>query len=264
MRHGLARWVLLGFVGGLRLLPFDLACALGAGLGRVIGLLARRDTGRIRRALAHLDEPPSVGACWADLGRRFVEFALAERALKRVEADLQAFEAALEQKCGVLVCTCHLGNWELLGACFAAHGYDTHSLSARDQGGPLYRWLREHRASLGVFTHPPGGGARSFFERSEAGMATGILVDQRTEEPSQMVSFLGETAPTPTTAEYLVGRSGAVPVFAWIVREGRRFRVQTALESSTPGLTERLTVRVEALVEAHPSQWIWLHDRWGP
>jgi KDO2-lipid IV(A) lauroyltransferase len=262
-RHGLALLVLRGFVAGLHLLPFDLACGLGAGLGRVIGWTARRDTQRMRRALALLPDPPSPGACWADLGRRLIEFALAHRALERVDADLRAFEAALTEGRGVLLCTSHLGNWELLAATLAAHGHSAHSLAARDQGGALYRWLRRHRAQLGVHTHSPGGGARVCRDRCKAGLATGILVDQNTGERGRAIPFLNRPAPTPITAERLVKLTGAVPIFASIVRDGRRYRLRTVRERPGAGLTERLTAQVDALVRAHPTQWVWLHDRWG-
>lgn len=262
LRHGLAALALRALFGALRRLPIDAARRVGAGLGRFIGLLARgerrRMTARLRRALP---DPPPVGDCWASLGRRAVELALADRLLDRVEippAARAAFDAARADGRGVLVATAHLGNWELMAAALAARGFPVHAIAARRQSGPLHAWLAAWRARLGVTVHPPGGGARAVIARLREGGVAAVFVDQATAERSRPIRFFGRPAPTPLTFERLRALTGAAPLFVACLPAGRGYRV---IAEPIAGL-DALTARIEALVRAHPAEWVWLHDRW--
>lgn len=275
-RHAVAFGGLRLLVGALRRLPVDTALAAGETLGRFIGRFARAERRRLMARLAHaLPEPPSPDACFADLGRRFAEFACADRLLDRVELaaeDVARFEAARALGRGVLVATAHLGNWELLAAALAARGHPVHAIAARARRGPLHRWLARHRAALGVVVHAPGSEgraevaravvARAVVARLRGGEAVAIFVDQATAERGRPVPFFGRPAPTPVTFERLLARTGAAPLLVWSARgpDGRhRIRVE-ALDAGPP--LDAVTARIEALVRAHPAQWVWLHDRW--
>lgn len=218
-------------------------------------------TARLARALP---DPPPTGACWADLGRRFVEFACAERLIDRVDLDPAAaahFEAA-RARGGVLVLTAHLGNWELLAAALAARGYPVHAVAARPRTGPLHRWLAARRAALGVTTHPPGGGARAISRRLRRGDAAAIFIDQATGARTRPLPFFGRPAPTPTDADRLLAATGATPLWVAITRapDGRYPIDVRPLPPGDP--LAAATAHLEARVRATPAQWIWLHDRW--
>lgn len=259
-RHGLAVLALRGLVGGLRILPRAWARALGAGLGRALGALARRDTATMRRQLTRLPAAPPPGACWASLGRRFVDFARADVACVALPPEAEAtLRAALAQGRGLLVCTAHVGHWELLAARLARLGHPVHAVGARDRASPLHRWLKAHRQRLGVTVHGPGG-ARIVRRHLAAGGAVGIFIDQHTGERGRPVPFLGVPVPTPATAERLVAATGAVPVFAAAPRHGDGYRV-VVHPLPVEGLLEAATAHVEALVRADPPEWVWLHRR---
>lgn len=260
-RHGLAVGALKALVAALRALPRGAARRLGAGLGRVLGALAHRDTATMRRQLARLPDPPPPGACWASLGRRFVDFARADVACVALPADAEAtLRAALAQGRGLLVCTAHVGHWELLAARLAQLGHPVHAIGARDRASPLHRWLKAHRQGLGVTVHGPGD-ARAVRRHLAAGGAVGVFIDQNTGERGRSVPFLGAPAPTPATAERLVAATGAVPVFAAAPRHGAGYRIM-ARPLPAEGLLEAATAHVEALVRADPAEWVWLHRRW--
>ncbi len=260
-RHTLAYVALRAFVAALRLLPLHAALAAGAGLGRLAGLFARRDTALMRANLVHLEAPPTPGACWADLGRRLAELALADRVLPRFDVDATPLRAALAEGRGVVVATCHLGHWELMGAALARAGVEVRAVAARPRPGPLHRWLAAERRRLGVVALPPGGGARAAVAALRHGAAVALFVDQSTGERGRDVPFFGCEAPTPATAERLLALTGARLLFAWTRREPDGRHLVRFEPLPTPTL-EALTARVEALVRRDPAQWVWLHDRW--
>lgn len=265
-RHALAYGALRLLVALLRRLPLDAALATGEALGRLIGACALRERRRMAARLARaLADPPAPGDCFADLGRRFVELACAERLLDRCllePAAVAAFEAARARGRGVLLATAHLGNWELMAAALAARGYPVHAVAARPRGGPLHRWLARRRAALGVSVHPPGGGARAIVDRLRRGEAAAIFIDQATAERGRPIVFFGRPAPTPTTFARLLTRTGATPLWLWSARgaDGRHHIRVEALPEDDP-LTAA-TGRLEAAIRAQPTQWVWLHDRW--
>lgn len=257
-RHALAYGALRLGVGALRCLPTAVALGLGGALGRLVGLVARRDRARMRAQLAaRLPDPPPVGQCFADLGRRFVEFALARRLLGDVALDLPTPAPPGP----LIVATSHLGNWELLAATLAARGYRVHAIGARRQSGPIFRWLDAERAALGVTVFAPGDGRRALATLRDGGILA-VFVDQRTRERARPIPFLGADAPVPLTLERLRRASGATPLFAWLVRtpDGHRGAVEPLPEADPLGAA---IARLEALVREHPRQWVWQHARWG-
>ncbi len=257
LRHTLAFLGLRGLVALLRRLPLNLSLSLGAGFGRVCGFIDRRGSAHTRRNLARLEDAPSPGSCWADLGRRAAEFANARRMLERVDL---VDPVPTEWPRGVVVATLHLGNWELLGAALAAEGLPVHSAAAAPKASPLHRWLDEERRALGVHTHPPGGGARAARSILAEGGGFALFVDQATRERGRPVPFFGEAAHTPETVERLLALSCAELRLAWSRRDAEgRHRVH--FEAIEPTL-EALTARAEALIRQHPEQWVWLHPRW--
>jgi len=269
--------------------------ALGSGLGRVIGWCAIGERARMaRRLAAALEAPPSTGACWSDLGRRFAEFACASRLVSQVEITATArtrFEVAAARGRGVLIATLHLGNWELMAAALSAQGVEFAAVGARARPSPLHRWLDAERAALGVTVLAPGGGARAGTSRLEGGGTMALFVDQATGERSRPIRFFHRPAPTPTTYERLLTLTGATPLLVWSARDPDGVHRIHAEDVPTPcaprgdhrGAVSReapveasppppetgarselhwLTVRTEALIRAYPTQWIWLHRRW--
>ncbi len=260
LRHGAAFLVLRVAVAVLRVLPLRLALALGAGFARCVGPVFRRDSRTMRRQLTVLADPPPVGDCWADLGRRVVELACARRLLADVRIHGEGLGEA-DRPCGVLVATVHLGNWELMAAALAARGHAVHAIAALPQTGPLFRWLGAERAALGVHTHPPGGGAREAVRILRDGGAVALFVDLATRERSCEVTLFGRPTRMPRTLERLREMTGADVVFAWTFRDaqGRHHVHLEAVDDPSPAA---LAARVEAVVQAHSLQWVWLHDRW--
>lgn len=168
-----------------------------------------------------------------------------------------AFEAAQAGGRGVLVATAHLGNWELMAAALARR-VDFAAIAAAPKRSPLIRWLAAERAALGVTTLSVGD-ARAALRRLRSGGVVALFIDQRTRERSRPIPFLGRPAPTPITFERLAAASDAATLLVWTARVDGVHRIFARPVTDLDDATAHL----EAAVRAHPTQWIWLHDRWG-
>jgi KDO2-lipid IV(A) lauroyltransferase len=256
-------------------MPLDAALLLGSLVGCGVALVARRARVDVLRRLRDTPGLPTDSARLArehfeDLGRRIAEFVNAERLLARGDWEVPSETSCLlhglaRPRCGVLVAAAHLDNWELLAAALARAGHDTHTLAATPRAGPVSRWLFESRARLGVYAHPPGGGARAARRRLDEGRPIAMLVDLATRERARTVDFLGRPTRVSETLERLAQATGAAVVFVWPERAGARVQVRAVQVEATPGegrLTEALTALVEARILRAPEAWLWIHDRW--
>lgn len=227
-----------------------------------------------RLAQADLPRRPSVGACWADLGQRLIELMAWRKALPHVvvpEATLETLRSTLAEGRGLIAATGHLGHWELMAGALARCDLPVHSTAARRRTSPLHRWLDDTRAAMGVTTHHPGGGAREVRRALDAGAAVGVFVDQRTGERGVTLPFLGRPAHTPITCGRLVARRRCPLCLVWSARHGRGYRVEALrlpVEAdgeplSPEAITARLTDEIARLIQARPTEWVWIHDRWG-
>ena len=249
----------------LRCLPLEWSLSLGERVGRLFGALATELNRTVQSRLAlRVEGRTTAKLFWSDLGRRAVEFVLADRLLDRVDvssADEARFQDALNSGRGVLCATTHLGNWELMAAALAARGYRVQSV-ASGKTGPLGDLLSQHRRRLGVTEINPGRGARQVVTKLVAGEAIGLFVDQHTRGKGSLHPFLGETAQVSSIPERLLRITGAVPVFIWNHRK-QDGRYQVHVESVPENnVSEWLNDRVAAIISTYPAQWVWVHDRW--
>ena len=219
----------------------------------------------IEARIAYLEQPPTVGEIWADLGARAMEFIDASRQLDRVvipESTLRIFKEVSRGDQGVLVATLHLGHWELMAAKLSQVGHPFQAIAARSQSGPVYDALDTHRRTLGIHTLSPGSGGRDAVHALRQGGTVSIFVDQNTGERGRLIPFFGVPAPTPITFERLLAITGATPMLLWNYRSSSGEYVIRAEHGSHLTDMTTLTQRIEALVSQYPAQWVWLHRRW--
>ena len=62
---------------------------------------------------------------------------------------LEYLEAAYAQQKGVIMATGHFGNWELLGATVALHGYPMLSITRKQNNGHMDKLINEFRQMVG-------------------------------------------------------------------------------------------------------------------
>ena len=249
-----------------RRLPTTVVPKVGSYLGRLVGRFAGETNRRIEaRTLNTLGVQLGAEEVWSDLGRRAAEFIVADRLIDSVALSPNAahtYQSAVDENRGVLCATAHLGHWELMAAALSSWGYPFSAISARPKSGPISDLLDQHRSMLKIQTLTPGGGGREAIRRLTMGETVTVFIDQSTNERSRPIPFLGHDAPTSLTYERLLRTSEAVPLFIWNHRNelGRYIvEVERVPEDDALGW---VTERLEQLVRAYPTQWVWIHDRW--
>jgi KDO2-lipid IV(A) lauroyltransferase len=103
--------------------------------------------------------------------------------------------------------------------------------------------------------------------------ALGMLIDQDTNVKGVFVDFYGKPAYTPIGAAMLALDTDAVVLTTSYVYEGKgtyHLIIGEPMEISRTGdkekdldtNTRRFHAEVEQLIQAYPTQWVWMHERW--
>jgi KDO2-lipid IV(A) lauroyltransferase len=261
------------------------ACAALAWLAWTLRVRRRVVLDNLRRAFPALPERERVAiarATYRNLGRMAPEFLLAPR-LPRAELERlfeyegwERYEEARARGRGVIACTAHFGNFEMLAAVHTLRGIPITMISrpmGRSRANDLWRRART-RAGVEDLVVRRGETLSAARRALARGRVLGYVIDQN--QPARRAvfpTFFGVAAATSPTPALLALRTGAAVVFTVAVPlpDGRhRVVIEGPLEVPRTGDRDRdvlafmqdLNDRLERQVRLHPAQWYWLHRRW--
>ena len=259
--------------------------ALVAWLGWLAGVRRRVVLANLRLAFPEKREAERraiARATYRNLGRLAPEFLLVPR-LTRSELDRifayegwDRFEAARARGKGVIACTAHFGNFELLAAAHNLRGVPITMVSRKmGKTGANDLW-RRGRARAGVedLVVKRGETLAAARRALAAGRVLGYVIDQNQPRRRAIFpTFFGVPAATSPTPAVLAKRTGAAVIFILAVPmdDGRhRVLIEGPLDPPDTGDHRRdallfmqdLNDRLERRVREHPDQWYWLHRRW--
>jgi KDO2-lipid IV(A) lauroyltransferase len=268
----------------LRRLLYALGAAL-AGLAWALWIRRRVVLANLRLAFPEKTEPERRAIAretYRNLGRMAAEFLLVPR-LTRAEVDAifeydgwDAWEGARARGRGVIACTAHFGNFEVLAAAHTLRGIPI-TMITREMGksGANDAWRRT-RSRVGVedLVVRKGETLKAARRSLAAGRVLGYVIDQN--QPLRRAvfpTFFGVPAATSPTPAVLAMRTGAAVIFIVAVPLGdgrHRVVIEGPLDPPETGdrvrdvlaFTQDLNDRLERWVRRHPSQWYWLHRRW--
>lgn len=178
---------------------------------------------------------------------------------------------ALSMGRGVLLITGHFGNWEFLLRWLTTHGYTLNVVARRANDPKADRLLNETRTGGGAQVFNRGNSARAVLQSLKRQEIVGLLPDQNAGDV--FVPFMGITTGTVDGPAILHLKTGAPLLFSWCVREHDDtftiyFEPPVVVEPTGQKMTDIAAVttlinaRLEARIRKHPTQWLWLHDRW--
>ncbi|SPE36426.1 Lipid A biosynthesis acyltransferase [Candidatus Sulfopaludibacter sp. SbA6] len=269
----------LGVLKSLEWTPLPLAHRLARAYTRLLDLAIPRlrqvACRNLTFALPDANPTPIADGVFRSIARLLVAFArfpsIRQDNLARwIRCEgAEHFETAIRQGRGVLFATAHLGNWELSAYAHALLASPMNVI-VRPLDNPLIDALVERRRALsGNRLVIKKDFARAILKALSANQAVGILIDQNTSlENGVFVDFFGIPACASTGLAKLAAHSGAavIPGFAlWSEEEGRyilRFYPPVAISGDAVRDTQTLQAKLEAVIRAHPDQWLWIHRRW--
>ena len=262
--------------------------AFGSFLGWLIWTLRIRRRvalDNLRLAFPEKSEAERVAiarANYAHLGQMIPDFlrvpTLPPEELDRM-FDYQGWEiyerAAAEGK-GVVACTAHFGNFDLLASAHTRRGVPITQLS-REMGDNFFNaLLHQARRRSGVedLVISRGNTLRALLRALKEGRVLGyVLRPERGGAAPIFPTFFGVPAATTATPAFLARRAGAAVVFVVSVPLGDgRHKVVMEGPLALPDTGDRdaddlafmqlLNDKLEAWVRRHPEYWFWLHRRW--
>ncbi|MBI5070408.1 MAG: lysophospholipid acyltransferase family protein [Deltaproteobacteria bacterium] len=276
LRNLLARlprpW-LLALTGGLARLAWTLRIRRKVVLSNLALAFPEKSEAE-RRAIAR--------ATYRHLGRMLTEILLVPRMtpaelVQALDLDsLDVVRAAQAQGKGVVACTAHYGNWELLQAGASLRGVPISSISRHQERTRADSALKETRRQAGVeeLMVKRGSTLKAALRALKEGRVLGYVIDQN-QPPRHAIfpTFFGVPAATAATPAYLALRHGAAVVFTVAVPAGGDrykvviegpFQVQDTgdRERDVLAFMQHLNDRLEHYVRLHPECWYWLHRRW--
>ena len=261
-------------IGVIRLLPPQLASALGGGIAGVFGPVSSwswRSLFNLSYAMPELsvDERRQINRkMWVNLGRVVGEFFHIHNLIRTnrvIYEGLDHIEANKDR--GGLLIGAHLGNWELVGTPPMKLGLPV-SAVFRPTNNPLVaRLLRQRNAIYHKMYEKGRPGARGIGETIRRKAFFAILVDQKLRE-GMMLDFFGQKASTPVAHVKIALKEKAPIYLVRVVREnGCRFRVIVSPLEIKPSddvvsIATRINAEIETWIRSCPEQWLWPHRRW--
>ncbi|MBU2962618.1 lysophospholipid acyltransferase family protein [Citreicella sp. C3M06] len=254
---------------------------MGAVVRRVIGPLA----GYRRRAMDNLayvhpewsekKRRRTADAVLDNAGRTMIENydvagLLARMSGAEISGDgLPEIEAARAEGRPILFVTGHYGNFEAPRAALVARGWKIGGLyrpmanpffnahyaaNMHALGDPVFEQGR--RGTMGLLRHIKSGGM-------------GVLLFDVFSSDGVAIDFLGQPAPTLTSAADIALRTGALFVPFFGIRKPDGIGFDAVFEAPIPHgdpaeMMREATRRLEARIQADPGQWFWIHRRWKP
>jgi KDO2-lipid IV(A) lauroyltransferase len=246
-----------------RLFPSRRHAAL-ANLAVVLPSAGRRDRMRIvRRMMRSYNRMMFEFFRLPHLGR--------EELLRSIDVDgRQHLEQAIARGRGVIITSCHVGNWEL-GAVVLAHwGYAVHAVA----GVQLTRWLtgavRETKEELAIHTVSPEDGFRKLLRALEQNHIIALMVDGDIYNHGVTVEMFGRDTSFPAGPGVLAQSTGAQVLSGYCERTGPgRFQIvfeppfDPATYASAAELNRAIATVTERHVREHIDQWCIFRPLWS-
>jgi len=188
---------------------------------------------------------------------------------------LEHLEAAYAQGKGVIMATGHYGNWELLGATVALHGYPMLSITRKQNNSYMDKAINEFRQMVGQqVTYNRGGhGLLAISRMLKEKKLLGVLYDQDTNDDGVEIDLFGKRSIIPLGPAALsrIYGSPILPIFLhnnddWTCTAKIYPPLYTPKTKNKQDdfyqVTRQLVTILEQEIIAHPEMWFWVHDRW--
>lgn len=191
-----------------------------------------------------------------------------------VTHGFENFEAAKAKGKGVIFLTCHLGAFDLQVTNMALRGLKPNIIGTPLKDERLNELLFNYRNAYGAVAVERGRETLRLIKTLKQAGSVAILIDQDTKVKSRFVDFFGMPASTPVGAAILAIKTGAavVPTYVYLDETDwkQHMHILPEIPISITGdeeidmveNTKTFTKFIEDTIRMHPTQWVWMHERW--
>ncbi len=183
------------------------------------------------------------------------------------------FENANAKGKGVIFLTCHLGAFDMQVTNMAMRGLNPNIIGTPLKDERLNNLLWNYRNGHGAVAIARGKETFRMIKVLKSGGSVALLIDQDTKVKTVFVDFFGMTAATPVGATMMAMKTGArvVPTYIHLGDDGMQhmhilpeieMRISDDELADQVFNTQQLTSFIEETIRKHPTQWVWMHERW--
>jgi len=214
-------------------------------------------------------------ACKAyiNIGITFMEMLIIQRftghILEIVDmSDSYVLKRSIDKGNGVIVVSCHFGNWELNGAAIGTLNIPITVVVKRQSNPYIDNMINLNRTGFGMNIITQGVSVKYIVKALRKNEAIGLISDQDAGKEGIFVDFFGRKASTPRGAAQLSLKYKTPIVVTMIVRTDNGkyksiFKEITVNENDTIEIvTQRYTTVMEDIIRQFPEQYFWMHRRW--
>ncbi len=275
----------------LNAVPIAVALRLADGLAWVAFRIDKRhrDVARenVRIAFPALAADPAacdrlVRACYRHYCTMLVEIVCLPRRMhlhnwRRYtdERNLGLLAPHLISDRGLLMVTCHYGNWEVAGYITGLTGHRTYAIARVLDNPHVERFFKKFRQKTGQTILAKSGDFELIEGILVGGGKIATLGDQDAGPKGLFVDFFGRPASTHKAVALMAIQYDVPLVVLSVVRVARPTKFclwisdvidprdyQSARGDVVRQMTERFTRAFEGMIREHPEQYFWLHRRW--
>lgn len=185
---------------------------------------------------------------------------------------IEILEEGLKQGRGVLVCSAHLGNWEMLASITARLcSRPLTIIRQRLKNRWLDRWFTRMHQKMGYGDIVRSKSALDIYRKLKRNEVVGMLVDQSGRSAGMWVPFFGRPTSFHRGPGVLASRTGCCVVAAfcaadrdgWVIEFSQLAIAYTGdIEKDTEQLMKLYAQKLEAAIRANPAWYFWYHRRW--
>lgn len=180
---------------------------------------------------------------------------------------------AYDEKQGVICLMSHTGSWEFSAILPSLMGYETTALSRALPNPRIDKLIVKARTNRGMKNIGRGKAYPHLIEALAKKECLIIMIDQDTHTPGVFVDFFGKRAYTPVGAARLAldSKAPVIPMYMERLPNNKhRLNIMPRLpfvdtgdrENDLLENTKIYTKSIEDYVRLHPTQWVWMHERW--
>ena len=183
-------------------------------------------------------------------------------------SDSYILKRTMDMGKGVILVSCHFGNWELNGAAIGASGFPV-TVVVKKQTNPYVDSLvnlNRTRFGMNIITH--GAPVKHIVRALREHKIIGLISDQDAGRDGIFVDFFGRKASTPRGAAQLALKYNAPIVVTMNVRTGKgKYKsifenIDIRADDTVESITQRYTTAMENIIRKYPEQYFWMHRRW--